>query len=244
MAENQKNTEVQVPTERHAELGRIWEDVFSKLASIESDYIDQGPERSVDYVRSSAIISLQLCCEGIRNSYKILASYDPELRSDLQENLELTLMPTPLAILFLELVELQNDRPSRLLTHHRFDSASEGPYNLSRRFVMAKAVGAVVVLHTTGLKLSEAARRVADTLNEAKFPNPRQKPYSASTVKDWYKRRDKKKGDFLALIAQQQSELEGLREICRQRECNDEQTRANILARLYFFIQAISYDYR
>jgi len=174
----QGRLQVQLPTERHSELGRLWDRIFTELESIELEYFKMGPERSVDCVRSMAAKSVQLCCDGVRDSYRILASHYPELRADIQEHLELSLHPTPLKILVLELVELQNDRPSRLLTHHRFDSASEGPYNLSRRFVMAKAIGAVDVLRKTGLSLSEAAKNVADTLNEAKFPNPRNTPYS------------------------------------------------------------------
>jgi len=240
----QGRLQIQLPTERHSELGRLWERVFSKLVSIERKYIEKGPERSVDDTRRAAATCLKLCCDGIRESYRILASHDPELRSALQENLELTLIPTPLTILLLELAELQNDRPSRLLTHYRFHSASEGPYNLSRRFVTAKAIGAVDILRSTGLSLSGAAKRVADTLNDAKFPNPRGDPYSAATVKDWCKRRYRKKGDFSSLIDQNQRELQDLLEVCKQLQFNDEQTRASILARLHFFVQAISYGYR
>jgi len=237
------NFQVQLPTEHHSELGRLWERVFTELVSIERQYAEEGPGRSVECTRSAAKECLRLCCDGIRLSYGILASHDPALRSDLQENLELTLIPTPLTILFLELVELQNDRPSRLLTHRRFRKASKGPYDLSRRFVTAKAIAAIDVLVTTGLKRTEAVKRVADTLNEAKFPNPRKRPYSPKTVADWDKSRHEKKGDFDQLIDGQRRELEGLMEVCRQLEFSDEQARASIIARLHFFIQAISYDY-
>jgi len=234
---------VQLPTERHSELGRLWERVFSGLASIEREYLEKGAERTVDYTRSAAATCLKLCCDGMRASYRILASHDPDMRSSLQENLELTLIPTPLTILFLELVELQNDRPSRLLTHRRFRKTSKGPYDLSRRFVTAKAIATIDVLVTTGLKRIEAVKRVADTLNVAKFPNPRKRPYSPKTVADWDKSRHEKKGDFDQLIDGQRRELEGLMEVCRQLEFSDEQARASILARLHFFTQAISYDY-
>ncbi len=235
--------QIELPTERHSKLGRLWEKLFIALCSIERAYLEQGPERSVYYTRDVAKECVKLCCDGMRESYRILASHDPELRLDLQQNLELTLIPTPLTILYVELAELQNDRPSRLLSNHRPHGASESAHNLLRRFATTKAVATVDVLRTTGLSLNEAAERVAKTLNTAKFPNPRGRPYASGTIKDWCKRRKKKKGDFNKLIDQSQRELKDLLEDCREMELDDEKMRAVILQRLYSFIQAISYGY-
>jgi len=244
MAENQKKTEVRVPTERHAELGQIWEGVFSDIVSIERNYIDKGPERTVEYTQAAAATCLRLCCDGIRESYRILARHDPEIRWFSQQHLALTLFPTPLSILLIELTELQHFRQSKLLTHRPSKSASEGPYNFCRRLVTAKAIATVDALVETRLTRIEAAKRVADTLNEANFPNQRKRPYSAQTIEDWDKRRDEKKGGFINMIERHQRDIECIVEDCRELDFTDEEIRGLILLRLRALIYAVSYNYK
>jgi len=235
-----------MPTERHSMIGRLWETAFKEVMKLEYELSEQGTVPSIDDIRRKAGRCLHICMQGMRGTFKVVAFYEDEMQVA-REELELTLFPTPLMILYLELAELQNNRPSRLLSHHQLHSSSEGPYNLSRRIIQAKAVASVQILYETGLPYTKATKLVADVINDTPFSKPgkakKSGKYSASTINDWRKRARNKKGDFADIVLQQRQELEQLLDIHRQRQYTDEEIRVGILARLRSFIQAISYGY-
>jgi hypothetical protein len=195
---------LQLPTERHAMIGRLWETAFSEVMRLEYELREKGTAPSIDDMRRKAGTCLHTFIQGMRGTFKVVAFYEDEIQAARQE-LELTLFPTPLTILLLELVELQNDRPSRLLSHHQFQGCSEGPYNLVRRIIQAKAVASVQILKETGLTFTKASKLVADVLNDTTFTKPggkRSNKYSAETINYWRKFAHNKKADFADIVLQ------------------------------------------
>jgi len=237
---------LQLPNERHAMIGRLWETGFKHVIKLEQELRQQGGASSIDDMRRKAGTCLNIFMQGMRGTFKVVAFYEDEIQAA-GEELELTLFPTPIGILILALAELQNDRPSRLLSHLQLHGFSEGPYNLIRRITQAKAVASVQILRETGLTHTKASNLVADALNNSPFSKPgdekKSKRYSAETINDWRKRARNKKGDFADIVLQQRQELESLVDILRQRQSTDDEIRTDILARLQAFIEATSYGY-
>lgn len=235
---------LQLPTERHSMIGRLWETAFSEVMQLEYELREQGTAPSIDDIRRKAGKCLHIFMQGMRGTFKVVAYYEGETQLARKE-LHLTVFPTPLMILLLELTELQHNRPSRLLSHHQSHGSGDNPYNLTRRFIKAKAVASAVVLNETGLTIREATKRVAATLNDANFTKPRGEKdvtkYSAATINDWRKRMRNKKGDFAQMVTQERQDLENCVEIHRQLKSDDDEIHADILAHLSAFILAVSY---
>ena len=180
------------------ELELLFRDLLAKLEQIELDYHEAWPQRSAELARSMILDSLQVVICAVRAGLRVQDRRRRALSGDdsIREMLAAAPTPTPLALAFFEIIEVQSFRPAPLLRHNAKE-LGEGAYHYVRRYIKAGAAAAVEAFQEIGLGEEKAAELVTDALNKGGFISPRrEKIYSKQTIKDWRKRRLSSKAGF------------------------------------------------
>ncbi|GBF26611.1 hypothetical protein MnTg02_01652 [bacterium MnTg02] len=206
------NPEDLTPRQRETAFANIFARLISDLLEIEQQHRDRGSQRTAGELRGDVAECIAVLSSALKRALALTA--DGGFRLDLPaEGRFWGSYPFPLYILFNELCEIDQGRPSLLLSHKLPETGRSGlQNNLLRVAARAAAAAALHVLLERGLGRAIAAQRISTALSECGFNSPRKHggPYAPGTIIDWRKNATKLNKPFPDLFEKLSEQMRGV----------------------------------
>lgn len=164
-------------------MADILVDAIVKLKEIDRVYVNRRPKRTAAEVRKDAMDCMKVWTRVLEKVQLL----NREILFDGHS-------PMPLFMLFHALDEVQQKRPSMLLSHNIPKETPSGRIGIQNNHILvsirAIAAATLQVLFENGLPLEEAAEQVSDALFRCGVVSPKKsgEPYAVATVIHWRKK--------------------------------------------------------